>query len=85
MEFPISFIAGMITGLLYNEHIYRQSMRFPGSRPASGFCLRLILTGAVALLIADILGAKYLLAFLAGNLLARLLHTLFRGFLIVRY
>ena len=75
----------MITGLLYNEHIYRQSVRFPKSKPISGFWIRLILTGIVALLIAETLGAKHLLVFLGGNLLARLLHTLFRGFLIVRY
>ncbi|RLJ71366.1 hypothetical protein BCF55_1666 [Hydrogenivirga caldilitoris] len=85
MEFLLSFTAGILTGLLYNEHIYRQATNFPKSNPLKGFWLRLTLTGLVALVIAKSWGAQALLTFVAGNLLARLVHTFLRGFPVVRY
>ncbi|WP_457600292.1 N-ATPase subunit AtpR [Hydrogenivirga sp.] len=80
MELFISFVVGVVTGLVYNEHLYRQARNFPNSSPMMGFWLRLLFTGVIALILAERFGAKALLLFLAGNLVARFLHTLVRGF-----
>ena len=85
MEIALSFIVGCITGVVNNEQVYRQSRRFPHSRPMQGFFIRLLLTGAVALIVVDRFGANALLPFLGGNALARLLHTLLRSRVVVRY
>ncbi len=85
MELALSFLLGFISGVLYNEHIYRQSMRFPRSRPFLSFLVRFSLLSVVAFLVAHLWKAEGLLLFLVGNLAGRFLHTFLRAFLIVRY
>ena len=85
MDLLLSFLCGFLSGILYNEHIYRQSLRFPKSRPFHSFLIRFSLLGILALLIAEVWGAEALLPFLVGNLVGRFLHTFLRAFLIVRY
>ena len=85
MDVAFSLLLGFFSGILYNEHIYRQSVRFPRSRPFLSFLVRFSLLGAVALLVAFLWKSEGLLLFLAGNLAGRLLHTFLRAFVIVRY
>ncbi len=85
MDVLISLLLGFGSGLLYNEHIYRQSLSFPKRNPFLSFWVRLFLLGCVSLGVALQFSEKGLLAFLSANLLARLIHTLLRGFVIVRY
>ncbi len=85
MDLPISFLIGFISGILYNEHIYRQSIIFPRRSLFLSFWVRLIILGAFMLPIGVYFETKGLLTFLVANLLARFLHTVLRGFVIVRY
>ncbi len=85
MAILISFLLGLVSGALYNEHIYRQSLSFPESRPILGFTLRLGITAVVGIFVAVVFGSNGLLAFAGGNLLGRLIHTAVRGLLVVRY
>jgi len=85
MEALISLLLGFVSGLLYNEHIYRQAVRFPRRSPFLSFWFRLSLLGGITLAVALHFSATGLILFLTANLLARLLHTLLRGFVIVRY
>jgi len=85
VETLLSLLVGFLSGVLYNEHIYRQSIKFPKSNPFHSFLIRLFLLGAVAAYVAKMGGVEALLAFLGGNLAGRFLHTLLRAFVIVRY
>ncbi len=85
MEALISLLLGFFSGLLYNEHIYRQAIRFPRKSPLLSFWVRLSLLGAITLAVALHFSPTALILFLTANLLARLVHTLLRGFVIVRY
>jgi hypothetical protein len=85
MEIVLSALIGALLGLIYNEQLYRQSLRYPKSSPMVSFWLRLLFTGFVAVAVARWFGGEGLLAFLGGNLLARAVHTLLRAFPIVRY
>ncbi len=85
MSPALSFFLGFLSGLAYNEHIYRSSRRFPHSRVFTSFLLRFSLLALIILLIARLYGSKALLFFIVGNLVGRGLHTLIRGFVVVRY
>ena len=81
----LSFFIGFLSGLLYNEHIYRQSRRSQGSGYTFGFLLRLSFVALLGIIVALRFGSMGVLLFFAGNLVARIIHTLVRGVLIVRY
>ena len=85
MDLLLPLLLGFLSGLLYNEHIYRQSLKFPRSRPYLSFFVRFSILGTVALAVALIWDAEGLLFFLGGNLAGRFLHTFLRAFVIVRY
>jgi len=85
MELLLSLLLGFVSGLLYNEHIYRQARIFPKRKLFLSFWIRFLPLGLLALLIAKFWGGKALLVFILANLVARFLHTIFRGFVVVRY
>ncbi|NPA40903.1 MAG: hypothetical protein GXO18_01330 [Aquificae bacterium] len=85
MEFILSFGVGFVSGIIYNEHLYRQSRRFPNSRVFLGSLIRLSFAGAVAVVILMRFGTKGVLAMILGFLVAKFIHVLLRGFLVVRY
>jgi len=85
MEFLLSLLLGFISGLLYNEHIYRQARGFPKRKLLLSFWIRFLPLGILAFLIAKFWGGEALLGFILANLVARFLHTFLRGFVVVRY
>lgn len=85
MEILFSLLLGFLSGLLYNEHIYRQARTFPKRRFLLSFWIRFLPLGILALLVAKLWGSEALLGFILSNLIARFLHTLLRGFVVVRY
>ena len=84
MELILSFLCGLLSGVFYNEHIYRHSLRFPESKPFQSFLLRFSLLGVLAILVAQAGGTEALLSFAGGNLIGRFIHTFLRAFVIVR-
>ena len=85
MELILSFLLGSVLGLLYNEHIYRQTKRFPARGVLYSFWVRFIALFICALVVALLYGPYALLSFAVGNLIFRFLHTLFRALIFVRY
>ncbi|GEM_PF-1728846 len=85
MEVFISFLVGFISGLLYNEHLYRQTIIFPAKNPFFSFWVRISLLGVVLYLVVVHFSFKGVVVFLIANLVARFIHIILRGFVIVRY
>jgi len=84
VEILLLFLFGLLSGILYNEHIYRRSLLFPRSNPLTSFLLRFSLLGVALFLVAKVGGAEALLSFVGGNLVGRFVHTFLRAFLTVR-
>ncbi len=85
METFTSALLGFLSGLIYNEHIYQQAIRFPKRDLRFSFWVRFPLLALLMTLTGTLFGSEGLLTFLILNLTARFLHTVFRSFVAVRY
>ena len=85
MDQALPVLIGLVTGVLYNEHIYQQSVRFPRRVLILSFWVRFSLLSLVTIGVALAFGGAGLVAFTVSTLAARILHTLFRSFVAVRY
>jgi len=52
MDVVFSLLLGFVSGLFYNEHIYRQSINFPRRNPLLSFWIRITLLGLTILVVA---------------------------------
>ena len=85
MESFLPVLAGFLSGILYNEHIYQQAVRFPKRSILFSFWVRFLFLSLVMLIVAKTYEERGLLFFLFSTLVARFLHTLLRAFVAVRY
>ncbi|MDQ7038930.1 MAG: hypothetical protein Q9N26_07020 [Aquificota bacterium] len=84
MEAFTSALLGFLSGLIYNEHIYQQAVRFPRKDLRFSFWVRFLPLALLMTFVGTLFGPEGLLYFLVLNLTARFLHTVFRSFVAVR-
>ncbi len=84
MEIFLPLLLGVVSGFLYNEHLYRSSMSFSVERPKIAFLWRFLILAITTLMVALYWGEGALLIFMASHLFVRVAHTLVRGFRVVR-
>ena len=80
MEYPLSLLGGFLSGVLYNEHIYRESRTFPRKGLLYAFKVRLLLLAGIMILVALSFGAGGLLVFTISHLVGRFAHLIWRVF-----
>ena len=80
MEYSVSLLGGFVSGALYNEHLYKESIAFPRKRFIYTFKVRFLLLAGLMILIALSLGGGGLLLFTVSHLVGRFAHLLWRIF-----
>ncbi len=84
MELVLSFALGVLSGLIYSEHIYRQASIFPSRSLLYSFWIRILILFILMAFVAIAGGLYHLLSFSAGNLMGRAFHIALRLRLTVR-
>jgi len=79
------FILGVLCGILYSEHIYRQAKRFPAKHPFFNFMVRFSSAGLFFYLILKSAEGREIIFLLIGLTMGILLHAFVRGFILIKY